>query len=163
MFIDQQEAEVNQTKERQEVDLIHAIDVSRFSIGNAVISLVENIKAGNINPLDAYTRMKALEKFIEDSKDQIRLWVIDEAMKYPKGTFEYNGCELNIQETGTRYDYAGTGDPEYLRLKEAIKKREAFLKAVSKPETITDHETGEIVTINPPIKTSTTSVAVTIR
>jgi hypothetical protein len=41
------------------------------------------------------------------------------------------------------------------------KERETFLKAIHKPMPIVNDETGEVFTVNPPIKTSTTSLVLT--
>lgn len=77
-----------------------------------------------------------------------------------------NGAKLEARETGTKYDYSG--DPVWRQLnatlaecQQYIKDREAFLKALKKPITEVDDD-GEIITVNPPVKTSTTSLVITL-
>jgi hypothetical protein len=72
---------------------------------------------------------------------------------------------------GTKYDFAHCGDSvidglykEMAELKAKIKEREEFLKSLPPSGLdIVDSATGEVSTILKPIKTSTTSIAVTLK
>jgi translation elongation factor EF-Tu-like GTPase len=84
--------------------------------------------------------------------------------------FEYFGAEFMQKETGTKYDYSKCNDTTILELtaqvetlKEQIKKREDFLKMlpIEGVETITSD--GEVVTLYPPSKSSTTSIQITFK
>ena len=79
----------------------------------------------------------------------------------------FGGAKVGVSNT-TRYDYASSGDPQYLDLikqKDSIasqlKAREMFLKAITDEQDIVDRETGAVVTITPPTKTVSQSLRVT--
>jgi len=78
-----------------------------------------------------------------------------------------NGAKLEAREVGTVYDY--TGDPVWVQLngeikglQSKLKEREAFLKTLKEPLTTVDHDTGEAITITPPVKRSTTALVITL-
>lgn len=161
VFMEQREAEqngVDHTRERQEADLIHQVKVDRVSISNAVMCAVKMVQEGIMNPLEALVRLKAHQKFIDDTYDQIKRYALDEAGKYPEKEFQYMGCEIKKQEAGTKYDYVGTGYSKYLEAKEKVKKLEALMKSAIDNE-VYDSE-GE--RIKAPVKSSTSTLAVTI-
>jgi hypothetical protein len=50
-----------------------------------------------------------------------------------------------------------------LSAKDAVEKRQNFLKSLVGSETVVDRGTGEIVNVYPPVKTSTTVVTCSIK
>lgn len=132
--------------------------------------VIESVRQGEANPLEVLVIMKAFEKAADRILKEIRENFVTEAAKYPESSFEFNGVKLEKAEVGTSYDYSACNDPVYQRLFEVsfeangqLKEREAFLKAIKRPTTIADEGTGEMITINPPLKKSTASVKVSIR
>jgi len=117
---------------------------------------------GEVDPLLITKVKKAFEMVFDTIKDDLRTATVEVAEKYGKGKFSVHGSEYEVKEMGVRYDYEGCGDPVYKKLKEDIKKREAFLKSLSEPFKYIDADTGEEVTINPPIKSSTTTVQINL-
>ncbi len=80
------------------------------------------------------------------------------------------GALYSVKEFGTSYDYSNCGDNKYKKLlehqeklKKEIKKREDFLKGISRHETVVDEETSEILTVYPPVKKSSTGVQISIK
>jgi hypothetical protein len=139
-------------------------------IAGQCLQIIKSIKEdGTINPLRIATSMKALETAIKLIRDGIEDAIIEEAEKYEK-TFDIDGHKITLKETGVRYDYSVCKDPEWEELtstlsntKEAIKKRETFLKSVSEPFTLLDERTGEVVRIELPNKTSKTNISITLK
>jgi hypothetical protein len=79
------------------------------------------------------------------------------------------GAVIDSVETGVKYDYQSTNCPEWERFDEMVKhyselkkQRETFLKSLKEPLNIITDD-GEIVTINPPIKSSTTALKITLK
>ncbi len=71
-------------------------------------------------------------------------------------------------EGGTRYDYSGCNDPEYDRVlwefenaKKAKEDKEKELKSLKESYEILDQDSGEVITVYPPVKTSTSTVKCT--
>jgi len=84
--------------------------------------------------------------------------------------FQKFGVKITEGMTGVKYDFSACNDPEWLELKqksdaatEALKERETFLKAVTKPIEIVDTDTGETATINPPVKSGKLGFTLTIK
>jgi len=132
--------------------------------------IIEAVKEGEANPIEVVMIMKAFEKVSERVQKEIKENVLTEASKYPENSFELFGNKVEKAELGTKYSYANCGDPVYMRrtqilaeAQEQVKERETFLKAIKQPITIIDDESGEIVTVQAPVKTSTTGIKITIR
>lgn len=79
-------------------------------------------------------------------------------------------AEISIKEVGVKYDYSKCNYTPYnaiLEKKKAIeseqKTMESLLKAISKPQTIVDDATGEVMEVKPPQKTSKTSIIISLK
>lgn len=151
-------------------ELINSIGVSKSEISAAVETITSLVNSGEVNPLDVKLRLKAIEQVVKDAQDKIGQAVRDEAEKYGTRSFEYGSAKFELAEVGTKYDFENCGDPEYERLKQKLDdaKREldercSFLKSLKKSCTVVIEETGEVVTVNPPVKSSTSSIKITLR
>lgn len=142
--------------------------VTYVEIGNMVYSMKQEIMHGNYNPLDVKLQLKAMEETIKQLQDDedIRNLILDEAEKHGKA-FEWHGAKMSVREVGVKYDYASTGDSEWAILEAEIKEltekrkaREKFLVSIPEDGTVSP-ATGEL--IYRPAKSSTTSVAVTLK
>ena len=132
--------------------------------------LIQSVKEGEEDALKVLIYLKAMDKVSERVQKEIRENTLTAADKFPGTSFEFLGNKIEKAENGIKYDYLGTGDPVYRRLfdiqesaQEQVKEREAFLKALKAPLTFVDDDSGEVVTIHPPNKKSTTGLKITIR
>lgn len=109
-----------------------------------------DIMEGSLPPLEFYRRAKLIDECIEElKKDQdIFDYAVSERAKWGKEKPVVNG---SVVDTGSRttYDYESCNDSVYNELKEKIKAREAYLKALP-PQGAVDPDTGELVL--PPVK-----------
>lgn len=131
--------------------------------------LILEVNEGNVNPLDLHIKLTAMQTAIETVKKAISEQTLTEAQRYGQKTFEHQSAEVTIKELGTKYDYSNCNDAELeelnkkiASLEEAKKKRETFLKALTSPMDIVVNE-AEVVKIYPPVKRSTTGVAITLK
>lgn len=139
--------------------------------------VVDNLRNGNADPLRVHLQIKNLENIIEMFTDRkkypntaidYQCILLDAAEKNGK-KFQYQNAEFSIKEVGSVYDFSKCGDPviiDLLAQQETIKKlvdiRKEFLKTV--PASGLDIRIDdELVTIYPPSKSSTTSVAVALK
>jgi len=120
--------------------------------------------SGEVNPLDLLRFKKCFDKIFETVKPVLDEYSREEAEKHGK-SFVYHGLKIELAENGTQYDYSKCGDPELKRLTEkaekvnrALKDRQTFLKGIKGSISIADEETGEICTVYPPLKTSTSGL-----
>lgn len=142
--------------------------ITYVEIGNLIHFMKQELLSGDYNPLDVELKLKAMEETIKQlrSDEEIRAFVLSEAEKYGK-SFEWRGAKMSIREVGVKYDYAATGDSEWAildaqirELTEKKKAREKFLQSIPDGGTV-NPDTAEVV--YRPAKTSTTSIAVTLR
>jgi len=132
--------------------------------------VIQDVQAGNVNPIAVLIQIRAIAKASEIILKEINDNIMREADKYPGNEFEYAGNKLTKTEHGTRYSFENCGDPVYEQrakiAKEAteqLKERENFLKAVKAPFSLLDEGTGEVAIITPPTKKSTSGVNVSIK
>ena len=132
--------------------------------------VVNNAKEGLINPLKLHLQVKCLEDLIKQitSNPDYKELTLDEAYKFGK-TFEQYNAKFEIKEMGVKYDFSICGDPimndlleQQAALDMQIKERQKFLKTIPAAGLQTLIE-DEVVTLYPPVKTSTTSISVNLK
>ena len=142
--------------------------ITYVEINNLIYDMKVELLSGDYNPLDVELQLKAMEETIKQlrSDKDIRQFVLREAEKHGK-SFEWRGAKMSIREVGVKYDYSTSGDSEWAILDAQIKKltekrnaREKCLQNSPEMGTVSP-ETGE--TIYRPAKSSTTSIAVTLK
>lgn len=141
------------------------------SVAEMVKQAKEAIIQGTVDPIIAHINVQKMAKIIDEySKDkQVRRITLDALELYGQKTVTKGDATLEITETGTRYDYSTTGDAriaELYELKKAldadIKEREQYLKSLpSSGVSVIDPDSGEVATLYPPVKTSTTWIRTT--
>lgn len=144
---------------------------TKTEIAILTAQLIETAIGGEESPLRVQVQMSALEqviKGVKDSKD-FKDAVLSEAERYGTKTFNAFNSNVNIKEVGVKYDYSMCNHPQYdavcaevEKLTEQKKAFEKYLQAVGEPTQFINPETGEEVTIYPPVKTSSTAVTITI-
>lgn len=139
---------------------------------DAQASLSENLVAqvieGDVDALQAYVQIKAIADVCEQFLKNPSIGnAVKSAVTVRGKDAAFGGAKVCLSNS-TRYDYAASGDAQYLALvkqKESIanqiKAREMFLKALTEEQTIVDRETGQVITILPPKKEISQSVRVT--
>jgi hypothetical protein len=132
--------------------------------------LVESVKHGLVNPLALKSTLKMIEKVIKIVDEGTRGEQLTEAQKYSEKTFNAYGFEIQRTEVGTEYDYLSCGDPVYEQRHAAVESaksllndRASFLRSLREPLTTVDEQSGEVVTIRPPLKKSTTGLKFTLK
>lgn len=139
-------------------------------VASFVKQVVTSVRNGDTNPIEVLVALRAIEAAAEEIREEIQENICREAEKYSEKKFNAYGAIVEKTEVGTKYNYASSKDTIYERLqadldtaKARLDERTAFLKTVKNPMTIVDELTGEVVTINPPLKTSKSGLKVYIR
>lgn len=154
-----------------ESNILTTKEITKTDIQTISSDVISQLEAGTLNPFFLQKNYKALEKIMENVKSKLVDCLNREIDKYPekKTGVEMFGATFKQGEFGTKYSYAETGDPVWQELnaktkelQEKLKERETFLKGIKGSETIVDTNSGEIVTVYEPAKTSTTSVSCSI-
>jgi len=127
--------------------------------------LAEVVEQGIVSPLDAYTRLKAIEAMVSEARKLIDASAKVELSKYDKQEkVVFNGYELTQRESGVSYDFSVCNDAEWNDLSKyhmfytnQLKEREAFLKTIKHSQSLITID-GEMYTVHPPVKKSSTSI-----
>ena len=125
--------------------------------------------SGDHDPLRVEIGVKGVEEAVKAVRRDkaVRDTVMNSIDTYNEKTFEFSGVQVQKKNTPARYDFTVCNDPIWERqqkeltdLKEAITKRETFLKGISGSEHITDPSTGEIIEVKEPVKTQGETFAI---
>ena len=137
-----------------------------------VREIFDEVLNGRVNPLELHLRLKSAEEVIKQltGMEPYKAILLDECLKFGK-SFDYQTAKIDIREVGVKYDYSGCGSSQLAALYNLQKDIEAEIKAIetyhkglpSAGVQVVLSETGEVETHYPPAKTSTTSVAVTLK
>lgn len=127
--------------------LIPEIKLTKAGIADAGARMAQIVdENGDVNPLSAYIRLRALRDAIDVALDGLKGTALDAAERDPQESL--HGVSWQIRVGATKYDYGN--DPVWAELQASEKatagqrrKREAFLKSL--PNDMVDPETGEFV------------------
>lgn len=152
---------------------LHAINpnsllsLNKSDLKSLAKKAIVSVNEGWLDPLTALVTVKKHQEVLSAMEEELKPLANDRTV--PKGYSEY-GVEVGQSMVGVKYDFASTNDAvweelnkEMLELKEKIKARETFLKALTKDLTEVDDETGEIRTIHPPVKSGALGLVLKIK
>jgi hypothetical protein len=154
------------------MELIKFNHTTKEQRSQLVREIFDEVLNGRVNPMELHIRMKCLEEVVKQltSMPAYKAIVLDDAEKHGK-SFQYHNAKVDIREVGVKYDYSGCGcselDTIYRQQEQIdakIKELESYLKPLpTSGIQVLNQSTGEVETHYPPAKTSTTSVAVTLK
>jgi len=137
-------------------------DISKAEIADIAAALTLRILEGEVNPVAAHVRLKAVIKAVEQVLKATEDAVRDEAEKNGK-TFSAFGADIQIKEGALTPDYSH--DQVWSDLQASMKGREEQLKMAFRNAgkmTVIDESTGEVVPVCP-AKGTKPSIAVTFK
>jgi hypothetical protein len=149
--------------------LTNGISKSQLKI-MADMSLKEIFDNGRA--IEAAEALSVMENFIKElrSNKQFSDYVRDEIAKNGK-QIETQSAKLELAETGVKYNFDNCGDVIYEQLSQQLesveadlKDRKEFLKTVPLSGlSVINEQTGEVSTIYPPSKQSTSTYKITLK
>lgn len=120
-----------------------------------ILNLADDV-AKEIEQADSYEQawafLSKIELLCEEIKDKIKDGVI---ANVDKGNDFATGVKMRVME---RTQNSFKNDETWIRLNDMLKERESLLKSLKEPTTFLDEATGEVIKLNPPIKTTTTYI-----
>ena len=138
-----------------------------------VQNVLDQIRDGNTDPIKVHLQLKCAEDIIKQitGNEEFRSELIDACDKQGGKSFTYQNAKFEKKEVGVKYDYSQCNDAKLVELEskiellsEQLKSRQSLLKtAPASGLTVVDEESGETYTVYPPAKSSTTSIAVTLK
>ena len=157
--------------EMQPTSIVALFQTNKEQRQSFASQVIQSVTEGNVNPLNVHLQLKAMEDIIEiiKSDPKYKETVLTTAETNGK-SFEYQNAKIDIREVGTKYDFSKCNDSLYSELeaqqatlKDKIKQRADFLKKAPIEGTNIVDMFGEVVTVYPPAKSSTTSIIVTFK
>ena len=137
-------------------------DICKAEIAQIAQQLTDRINDGEVNPIEAHIKLKAIVKALEATIKATEQTVADEASKHGK-TFRAFGAEITLKEGSLTPDFEE--DEVYADLKAQLKDREEILKLAFRQagkSAIFDKVTGEQVPVCT-AKATKASIAVSFR
>lgn len=120
-----------------------------------ILNLADDV-AKEIEQADSYEQawafLSKIELLCEEIKDKIKDGVI---ANVDKGNDFATGVKMRVME---RTQNSFKNDETWIRLNNMLKERESLLKSLKEPTTFLDETTGEVIKLNPPVKTTTTYI-----
>ena len=120
-----------------------------------ILNLADDV-AKEIEQADSYEQawafLSKIELLCEEIKDKIKDGVI---ANVDKGNDFATGVKMRVME---RTQNSFKNDETWIRLNDMLKERESLLKSLKEPTTFLDETTGEVIKLNPPVKTTTTYI-----
>lgn len=156
----------------KEIALLSQFPTSKTEQKEMVDIMVEALKTGNENPLRIEAAMANIEAVVKEYRGnkEVKEILLDEVRKYPKSIAEIYNATFQEKEVGVKYDFSECGHVRYNEIVEQIaalteqkKQIEAEIKAHKDMFIYTDIETGESYEVNPPKRTASCQVVVTIK
>lgn len=156
----------------KEIALLSQFPTSKTEQQEMVAHMVEALKTGNENPLRIEAAMANIEAVVKEYRGnkEVKEILLDEVRKYPKSIAEIYNATFQEKEVGVKYDFSQCGHVKYNELVEKIaalteqkKQLEAEIRAHKDIFIYTDVETGESYEVNPPKRTASCQVVVTIK
>lgn len=154
------------------MELIKFNHTTKEQRSEVVREMMDEVLNGRVNPLELHLRLKAAEEVIKalTSMPAYKGILLDEAAKYGK-SFTYQTAKVDVREVGVKYDFSQCGNSKLAELYErqdaindAIKELEDYHKSLpTSGIEVLDPVSGEVETHYPPAKSSTTSVAFTLK
>jgi len=146
----------------QELVTIPKSDISKAEIADIAAALTLRILEGEVNPVAAHVRLKAVIKALEQVLKSTEEAVWDEAERNGR-TFSAFGADIQLKEGAMTPDYSH--DQIWSDLQASMKAREEQLKMAFRNAgkmTVIDEATGEVVPVCP-AKGTKPSIAVTFK
>lgn len=114
-----------------------------------ILILADDAFQGNINPLEAYVRLKKIEKSLKAAIESVQPLAIEEAYeKYAEKNFSAYGATVEKKRAPGKWDY--TGVRPWVKAKEELAKYEEMAKEAYKMsirnQSVVDDNTGEVIT-----------------
>lgn len=156
----------------KEIALLSQFPTSKTEQKEMVDLMIESLKTGNESPLRIEAAMANIEAVVKEYRGnkEVKEILLDEVRKYPKSIAEIYNATFQEKEVGVKYDFSQCGHIRYNELVEQInalteqkKQIEAEIRAHKDMFIYTDLETGESYEVNPPKRTASCQVVVTIK
>jgi hypothetical protein len=146
-------------------------ELSKTNAAKFATEIIQLNEEGNIDTLTLLARIEFLSQVLETAKADLREKAIDELDLYgpeAKTGVVKSGVTFKHKETAVKYDFSHVQHWSLLKQEEDIatqskKEFETLLKTLKTRTSIADPNTGEMIDVAPPVKSSKTTVEITLK
>lgn len=159
------------TQDLTTTSILSLFETTKEQRQSFVNDLLMRLESGEVNPLTVHLQVKCMEDIIKQltGTEEYKKAILAESEKYGAKNFQFHNAKIEIKEVGVKYDFSKCDDPLLNELESKseevatkLKERQTMLKTI--PLSGMDIMVGdELVKVYPPSKSSTTSVAVTLK
>jgi hypothetical protein len=143
--------------------------LNKEAIVSQSLLIRDNINDGYLDALEVLISAKKMQE-LGKQLEEVSRPIAEDKTRLQKGeVYKTQSVEVVEKTIGSKTDYSNCNDEvweklqqDFSDLKEAIKQRENFLSAITTQTTIVTND-GEIVTLNPPIKSGRIGLSLTIK
>ena len=146
---------------RVDLDFKSKKEVIEMAEADAVMLM----EAAEESVLMEYITAKKMIQYWTTFSNGIHEEALEEYEQTGEKTYETRNVKISKSEYGTKYDYSGCGSEKILELQkqqkelaQKIKDEEKILNSITSSFTSLNEESGEVVLLRPPVKTSTTKI-----
>ena len=146
------------------------VKTGKADIQAMALNIAKLVKDGDEDALSVLIKCKAVKKACDDAERMIENAAFQQADYYDSKTFNIGGAEIQIKESGVKYNFNELGHKGYdeicaeiERLTNEKKRLETILKAHPDVWVETDINTGETYEVKPCVKSSKTTLSVTFK
>lgn len=146
------------------------VKTGKADIQAMALNIAKLVRNGDEDALSVLIKCKAIKKACEDAERMIENAAFQQADYYESKLFNVGGAEVQVKESGVKYNFSELGHKQYDelcaeidRLSAEKKRIETILKAHPDVWVETDINTGETYEVKPCVKSSKTTLAVTFK
>jgi len=145
-------------------------ELNKDSVSKLASEIINQVNDGHLDPLRTGVKLEFLLQIVETALADIRGQMTEQLLmteKESRAGITVEGVTVRLKETGVKYDYSNSElwaakNVELESLKSEMKAIETQLKGITRPQTILDESTGELIKLFPPLRSSKTSVEITL-
>lgn len=152
-----------------EISLTSLLNLNKAYMGQITDNAMRAVTDGHYDSITALViAKKGLELFTQLEK-KVRP-IAEHHARLGKGeVYTKFNTDITQKESGVKYDFSACDDAEWETINakmelysNMLKEREKFLKTITKPMTIVDQETGDILELKPPIRSGKLGLNISI-
>lgn len=100
--------------------------------------IIDSVKEGHGDPLEAYILLKALEEQVEEGLKELKDLAIGEAEKYGK-SFDRFGAHIEVRSAGSRWKY------DHIGAWKSAKDKLTYVEKIAQAGGGADPDSGELI------------------
>lgn len=153
-----------------EIGISSLLSLNKSYMNKITDNATKAVTDGYYDSITALVIAKKGKELFEMLEKKVRPIAEDHARLGKGEVYKKFGTEITQKESGVKYDFSTCDDAQWETIKakadyyaNLLKDRETFLKTITKPITIVDDETGDIMELKAPIRSGKLGLNISIK